>query len=475
MPRRTSLTLWLLLTLSCVRSSEPARKPSSETERPVSSAQQSPGGEQAATPEAVVGVEMLLDGRLRLELSPLPMEAGLHSFSTEEAQAVLAEFHGVLTQLKPGQVSVAPEVMTKVPRLSPGERWLRERYQESYGGLPHSPLPEKLEGSALLLALRLSPKYMPEGMRDAAHELLEDPVFLAGMAASLVLYAIAWAAPEPIFTKAFAVSVTLVLTLVFTVAELVHFGTVCMRLYEDTRNVRTQADVEAAAERFGRYLGGAGLRILAYLAGRGLARALPNRPPGGGFRQLLPQRRALPTHVPATNGPVAMPPWRLPGRPPPSEGTQVDWSTVTSVQASVVEGSVVVGGAAVGATSQGLRGACKDGTLKLLRHTWHHLATARNLTGSARGGPWTPRFLQLFAKAGMDLEASENLVYLESHAGPHPEEYHEEIHERLARAVGTCRSVAQCRARLVEELRRIADEVCTPGSKLNRLATKPPK
>jgi hypothetical protein len=434
-----------------------------------------PSGEQAITLEAVVGVEMLPDGRLRLELPPLPMEASFHSFSTAEAQAVLAEFHGALAQLKPEQVSVAPEVRKEAPRLSLGERWLREQYQESYGGLPHSPLPEKLEGSALLLALRLSPKYMPEGMRNAAHELLEDPVFLASMATSLVLYAIAWAAPEPLFTKAFAVSVTLVLTLVFTVAELVHFGTVCMQLYQDTRNARTQADVEAAAERFGQYLGGAGLRILAYLAGRGLARALPNRPPGGGFRNLLPQRRALPTHVPAANGPMSMPPWRPPGRPPLPEGTQVDWSTATSVQASVVEGSVVVGGAAVGATSQGLRGACKDGTLKLLRHTWHHLATARNLTASVRGGPWTPRFLQLFAKAGMDLEASENLVYLESHAGPHPEEYHEEIHERLARAIGTCRTASQCRARLVEELRRITDEVCTPGSRLNRLATKPPK
>jgi hypothetical protein len=304
---------------------------------------------------------------------------------------------------------------------------------------------------------------MPDGMRDAAHELLADPVFLASVATSLVLYGIAWAAPEPIFTKAFAVSVTLALTLVFTVAELVHFGTVCLRLYQDARNARTQADIDAAAERFGRYLGGAGLRILAYLAGRGLARALPSRPPGGGLRNLLPQRRALPTSIPAVNGPVS------------PEGNTVDWSTATSVWASVSEGSVVVGGASVGAASQGLRSACKDGTLKLLGHTWHHLATARNSTDTVRGGPWTPRFLLLFAKAGMSLEASENLVYLKSHAGPHPEEYHEEIHERLARAVGTCRTVSQCRTRLVEELRRIADEVCTPGSKLNRLATKPPK
>jgi hypothetical protein len=423
-----------------------------------------------------MGVEMLRDGRLRLKLSPLQMEEpGLHSFSLKEAQEMLAEFHDVLAQLKPGQVPVAPEVRTEGPWLSPGEKWLRELYQESYGGLPKYPLPERLEGSTLLLALRLSPKYMPDGMRDAAHELLADPVFLASVAASLVLYGIAWAAPEPIFTKAFAVSVTLVLTLVFTVAELVHFGTVCMLLYQDTRNARTQADIEAAAERFGRYLGGAGLRILAYLAGRGLARALPNRPPGGGFRNLLPQRRMLPASVPTVNGPVSMPSGRRPGRPHPPEGKQVDWSTATSVQASVSEGSVVVGGVAVGATSQGFRSACKDGSLKLLRHTWHHLATARNPTDSARGGPWTPRFLQIFAKAGMGLEASENLVYLENHAGPHPEEYHEEIHDRLARAVGTCRTVSQCRARLVEELRRIADEVCTPGSRLNRLATKPPK
>jgi hypothetical protein len=402
---------------------------------------------------------MLRDGRLGLELLPLPTEPGLHSFSAEEAREVLAEFHDVLARVKSGQVPVASEFRKEGLQLSPGERWLRERYQESYGELSKYPLPEKLEGSALLLALRLSPKYMPEGVREAAHELLEDPVFLASATTALVLYGIAWAVPEPLFTKAFAVSVTLVLTLVFTVAELVHFGTVCMQLYQDTRKARTQADLEAAAERFGRYLGGAGLRILAYLAGRGLAQSLPSPPPGGGFRNLLPQRRALPARVPAVNGPVP-----------------VDWSTATSVRASVLEGSVVVVvGAAVGATSQGLRSACRDGSLKTLRHTWHHLATARNPTDSVRGGPWTPRFLRIFAKAGMNLEASENLVYLEHHAGPHPEAYHEEIHERLARAVGTCRTVAQCRTRLVEELRRIADEVCTSGSRLNRLATKPPK
>ncbi|QRN96166.1 AHH domain-containing protein [Archangium violaceum] len=89
-----------------------------------------------------------------------------------------------------------------------------------------------------------------------------------------------------------------------------------------------------------------------------------------------------------------------------------------------------------------------------------------------RGGPWTPRFEKIFAKAGMSLDARENQVYLEAHQGPHPEEYHDEVYERLREAVSRCRTQQSCRARLVDALGRIADEVCTPGSRLHRLVTK---
>jgi len=74
----------------------------------------------------------------------------------------------------------------------------------------------------------------------------------------------------------------------------------------------------------------------------------------------------------------------------------------------------------------------------------------------------------------MSLDDPANIVYLREHKGPHPEEYHREIFTRLTEALKGCRTRVECRARLVEELDKIAGEVCTPGSRLNKLATRKP-
>nr|WP_257462857.1 AHH domain-containing protein [Archangium lipolyticum] len=117
-------------------------------------------------------------------------------------------------------------------------------------------------------------------------------------------------------------------------------------------------------------------------------------------------------------------------------------------------------------------GACDES--KQSDNQAHHLCTNKNGTAETNGGPWTPRFEELFAQAGMSLDDPANIVYLRDHKGPHPKEYHQEVLKRLRDALGTCRTRVECRARLVEELDRIAGEVCTSGSKLNKLATKNP-
>lgn len=104
----------------------------------------------------------------------------------------------------------------------------------------------------------------------------------------------------------------------------------------------------------------------------------------------------------------------------------------------------------------------------------HHLCTNKNEVSESNGGPWTPLFEELFSRAGMGLDDPANIVYLREHKGPHPEEYHREILKRLDGALGNCRTRAECRARLVRALDEIAGEVCTPGSKLNKLATRKP-
>jgi HNH/ENDO VII superfamily nuclease len=104
----------------------------------------------------------------------------------------------------------------------------------------------------------------------------------------------------------------------------------------------------------------------------------------------------------------------------------------------------------------------------------HHLCTNKNNKSETTGGPWTPRFEEFFEQAGMSLEDPINIVYLRGHKGPHPEEYHREVFSRLDTVLAACRTQSDCRARLVEELDRIAGSVCTQGSKLNKLVKRIP-
>ncbi|NVJ03675.1 AHH domain-containing protein [Myxococcus sp. AM001] len=102
----------------------------------------------------------------------------------------------------------------------------------------------------------------------------------------------------------------------------------------------------------------------------------------------------------------------------------------------------------------------------------HHLATNKNSVSSTRGGPWTPRFRGIFKKAGMELKDPENIVPVERHNGPHPQRYHERVHERLNGATENCRKVEECRAALTKALQQLASEVVTKGTALNRLVTR---
>jgi hypothetical protein len=148
-------------------------------------------------------------------------------------------------------------------------------------------------------------------------------------------------------------------------------------------------------------------------------------------------------------------------------------------QVRVADGTVVLMGVTANTTAVAVAsavaasrrtGACAEA--KKEDNQAHHLCTNKNDTSEASGGPWTPKFEQFFARAGMSLDDPANIVYLRDHKGPHPEEYHQELFKRLTEALRACRPSAECRAKLVEALDKIAGEVCTPGSKLNKLATR---
>jgi hypothetical protein len=104
----------------------------------------------------------------------------------------------------------------------------------------------------------------------------------------------------------------------------------------------------------------------------------------------------------------------------------------------------------------------------------HHIATICNDKSTDRGGQWTPRFRAIFAKAGMTLDDPANKMPLPGHYGPHPRRYHEIVHEELNEATKSCRSVVECREKLREALKELAEEIATPGTALNQLVTRQP-
>nr|WP_246357685.1 AHH domain-containing protein [Pyxidicoccus fallax] len=102
----------------------------------------------------------------------------------------------------------------------------------------------------------------------------------------------------------------------------------------------------------------------------------------------------------------------------------------------------------------------------------HHIATDKWWDSTNSGGPWSPQFQTLFDKAGMSLNDPANIVNVKGHKGLHPRQYHEEVFERLVEATEDCLTMQQCRELLTAELRRLAREIVTPNTKLNKLVTR---
>jgi hypothetical protein len=381
-------------------------------------------------------------GALKLTFEPVVLEPALERVRVEESRAVLAAFHESFPR-EEGRRFRLVRASTE-PGPEEWEHRLREEFVSRFGA-PEVALPWGLETSPLVMALKLSPRYMGEGVREAARELFSSRVFLSSVALSVLVYFAAWVAPEPIFTKAFVTALTLRLALAVGAWELSQFARACVRLYQEAEAARTVEELEAVAERFGKAVGGTGLRVLMVVASMGVARGLPEVPGGGLGALLRAPRYALP------------------------EGLSMGSASTVQMMA---DGTVIVTGVAVGTAASTVGSACTDGSESQDGYHWHHLATNKNDISERFGGPWTPRFEQLFELVGMSLDAAENLVYLKGHKGPHPEAYHREVYGKLRAAVRDCEDVPQCRSKLAKALKELADEICTPGSRLHRLTTR---
>jgi hypothetical protein len=260
---RTVLALWLCLAVSCTS---------------VPKAGRSPGGALHVTARSHP------DGRVEISFPPPPSTEASRGFGIEEARAVLSAFQRAFP---PAERAHLRRLLASTKLVATGDvmptDWelrLRQEFLARLGSSP-LPLPPSLEGSPLFVALQLSPRYMGAGVREAAEEMFRSPAFLASITLAMAVYLAAWALPEPVFSKAFATALTVRLALAVGVLELVHLGKACLRLYQEAMAARTDEALEAAAEHFGRAVGGTALRVLVLVASFGVAKVLPAVPEGG--------------------------------------------------------------------------------------------------------------------------------------------------------------------------------------------------
>ena len=289
------------------------------------------------------------------------------------------------------------------------------------------------------LILALSPAV------EAATGVLQDfsAYALTVLLTGLSLYLAVLMAPEPI-SKGVALAMTLFLW-GYLGMELWGLLSATRQLWDETKVARTFHEVHEASERYGQVLGPNTVRVLILLA-TWKAGAKGNQAMAGG---------GLPRFSQAVQNAAIAGRFRLPTAAAEAEAV------------SVVEGRLVLtlpaGSAAILAMQK--QGDGDDGHI-------HHICTNKNDKSDANGGPWTPLFRELFKRAGLTLEDAANTVRLKGHKGPHPEAYHQHVYNRVKDAMKLCRGLQQCKEELTAALRKLADEIVTEGSPLNKLVTQ---
>jgi hypothetical protein len=304
--------------------------------------------------------------------------------------------------------------------------------------------------SRLALALGLSLDPMHESIADALEDTLNPTFFKTVLVSALVSWVVLAANPEPLFTKA-AAAVAVVMLAYLGVDSFLAVVSACIELKHAADGASTFQELEDAGERFGRVVGTRGARVfvlaVALVAGKGVA---------GGASWMASRLSLLPSFPQAATLSASQ--------------LGVSLSAIEQVSAvAVVEGGIAItlapgAVAMVAVGSGGIRGD-PDGKV-------HHICTDKNTESESNGGPWTPLFERYFKRAGMTLNDPANLVRIRGHEGPHPEAYHREVFSRIDRAMLGCRGLGSCREALIQELRKLSDELLHPDGWLRRLVTK---
>ncbi len=285
-PFRLGLLVSLtLLTATCATPQEHSQTPMAGSQKVLHEApadERVPGGMSDEARPLPVGLRELEDGSIKVLVPARPIPPRLGLMSLEEASSLREAL--AIVQVPPNpRLRLLESPRPRRSALSASDQLelrLREEFLAGFGpGL--LPKREMLDESPLLVALKMSPRFMGEGVRQAAEELFSSPLFIHSVYFSVMLYFSAWLAPEPLFSKAFAATLTLRLALLVGLVELSRVAQACMRLYREVDEARTPRELEAASARFGAALGGTGFRVVVLVATMGLGRLLPAVPEGG--------------------------------------------------------------------------------------------------------------------------------------------------------------------------------------------------
>jgi hypothetical protein len=219
-------------------------------------------------------------------------KTGDKGMTVEEVKEIInkyKEFVGVTDLPKSEQGSKEkdfnPEKRKSWNSLQPWEKDLWKEYMKRHPGDPGVSEDTDLsitDSMKMIMALRASPAYVRGGGREALIQMVNDPIFISGTLVGITIYVASWMAPEPIFSKATAATITAALLTVFTVSEIKNFAVAWMNLSDESAKAKTIDEIETAAEHFGKQMGGILARVLVTITTMLAGKLLPGPPAASG-------------------------------------------------------------------------------------------------------------------------------------------------------------------------------------------------
>jgi hypothetical protein len=291
-------------------------------------------------------------------------------------------------------------------------------------------------------AMALSKSPVLEEFEKALGEMVSMQAIMQAAMWTVVTLLVLLAMPDPV-TKFVAAWATLALVLWVGATTLYKLITGWFQLQEEVKVATTFEEIREAGEKFGKMFSREAAQAFAMMA-----MVLLTHSAQGFAKQVA----------------------TLPGSAQVSMNAAAQEGVLLSEVAAAESVAVTAEGFSVALPPFAVAMAARPG-----RGEWvddHHIATIANDKSTLRGGPWTPRFRRLFAKAGMSMKDPENVAPTMGHKGPHPERYHQLVLDELETATRNCRTMEMCREKLTRALRALAKEIVTPGTELNQLVTR---